>query len=115
MTLMIINRCKNHANRKGNEQNKIKICKISGIWRKTKSGEVTPDRHNAGVRNKKQNKSDGIVPIIRPIKGKWSNVGLFAHAAPQSVPSIVGYAGAAAAKLPAYIIAALQNVQLFAY
>lgn len=67
------------------------------------------------VRNEKQNKVDGIVPIIRPIKGKWSNVGLFAHAALQSVPSIVGYAGAAAAKLSAYIIAALQNVQLFAY
>ena len=67
------------------------------------------------VRNEKQNKMDGIILMIHPIKGKWSNVGLFAHAALQSVPSIVGYAGAAAAKLSAYIIAALQNVQLFAY
>ena len=40
---------------------------------------------------------------------------LFAHAALQGVLTVIGYAGAAAAKLSAYIIAALQNVQLFAY
>jgi len=67
------------------------------------------------ARNEKQNKLDGSILIIHPIKGKWSNVGLFAHAAPQGFPAVIGYAGAAAAKLPAYIIAALQNVQLFAY
>lgn len=37
---------------------------------------------------------------------------LFAHAALQGVLTVIGYAGAAAAKLSAYIIAALQNVQL---
>lgn len=67
------------------------------------------------VRNEKQNKMDGIILIFHPIKGKRSNVGLFAHAALQGVLTVIGYAGAAAAKLSAYIIAALQNVQPFAY
>lgn len=52
---------------------KLKFVKSAGFGGKIENEKNGCRQGSINVRNEKQNKVDGIILIIHPIKGKWSN------------------------------------------